>query len=100
MATKRKAAARKPAKRKAAAPESLTVIRNHRFEPGSEVGFYPAATVEVERSLNREPIPDPTATAEVAEDGTLLVAGLSAGPWQAAAQVGAGAWRYFAFGVS
>jgi hypothetical protein len=103
MATKSKAkkpAKRKASKRKAAAkPKTPPIaVPNHRFEPGSEVGFYPLSSVGVERELGREPIPDPTKTAKVAEDGTLEVWGLGGGVWIAAAQTGEN-WRYFQFSV-
>jgi hypothetical protein len=77
------------------APE--VTVNNHPFPPGTVVGFHPRWAIEVERGMGREPIPSPVASAEVAENGELLVRGLSSGPWTAAAWDGR--WRYVDFQV-
>lgn len=79
---------REPEETTAVEPEvSSTVLQNHRFPPGTEVGIYTMG-VGIERSLGREPIPDPLVTATVGEDGTLVVDGLVPGSWIAAGPVG------------
>lgn len=100
-AKKTAAKKRPPRKRKAAAPKPQApalVVPNHRFEAGSEVRIFPRSMVGVEKSMGREPIPSPTATAKVADDGTLQVSGLGPGTWTAAGIV-AGRWLYFDFAV-
>ena len=106
MATKAKAkkkaapAAKKAAPRKPRKPKTPPVVLGtHPFPPGTEVGFYPTALVGVERSLGREPMPTPFATATVAKDGTLAVIGLGGGSWVAAGPV-EDRYRYLQFPVS
>jgi hypothetical protein len=113
MAAKRKPkskpaakASKKPAVRKKASvrpkrsvsPIHATVVRNHPFAPGAEVGFYFAHTVGVERSAGREPFGTPLATAKVKADGKLEVSGLKEGQYCAVAEVGS-TYRYLGFGV-
>lgn len=81
------------------APAPTVVVENHPFAPDQEVGFYPAHAVGVERSLGREPMPDPTQIALVSEEGTLEVSDLEAGEWYAVAQVG-DRFRYVKFPVA
>lgn len=66
----------------------VVVVKNHRFAPDTEVGFWPAHQVEVERGLAREPFSEPTAKATVKARGLLEVRGLSSGQWCAAGPVG------------
>jgi hypothetical protein len=66
----------------------VVVVKNHRFAPGTEVGFWPAHQVEVERGLAREPFSKPTAKATVKARGLLEVRGLTSGQWCAAGPVG------------
>lgn len=81
--------------------EKITKVQTHPFLPGTYVGFYPAADVGVERSLGREPFPDPTVSSIVADDGTLEVAGLSRGTWCAAGQADGGQrYLYIQFPVT
>ena len=99
MATKtKKPAARKakPRSRKRTTPP--TIVPNHHFPPGTKVGFFRPASVEMERNIGREPIPSPVETATVAKAGTLAVAGLAAGQWVAAGPIGE-TWRYYGFSV-
>lgn len=98
MATKAKPKSKSTRKRASKPKPPAITIPNHRFEPGSTVGFFPATDVGVERAYGREPIPDPTKTAKVAKNGTLKVSGLAKGQWCAAALV-AERWRYFQFSV-
>lgn len=98
MATKSKSKAKaKRAPRKRAKPKPVpTVVANHRFAPGTEVGFYPLAMVGVERASGREPFPSPIKTAKVDKKGVLKVSGLGNGMWVAAGEVG-DRYRYFQF---
>lgn len=102
MATKTKAKAkrapRKSTSKKAESQFPAAFVANHRFPPGTKVGFYPAATVEVERAAGREPFTKPTATATVGKDGSLHVTGLKLGSWDAAAEVGE-SWIHLQFSV-
>ena len=96
MATEAKA--KRKTKAKTAEAADAVAIGGHTFPAGTEVGFWPAGEITVERNLGREPIPDATATAKVDKDGTLSVGGLDKGPWLAAAEIGE-TYRYFAFSV-
>jgi hypothetical protein len=97
--TARKAAAKKPARKRPSKPKGpFYVVRNHRFAPGTKVGFYPAHTVEVERSMGREPMPSPTTTATVKARGLLEVSGLDSGQWCAAGPIG-DSYAYVTFSV-
>lgn len=96
MATKAKAKAKGKTKAKAAKAANTFNVGGHTFPVGTEVGFWPAGEITVERNLGRQPIPDATTTAKVAKDGTLSVSGLKEGPWLAVAEVD-GTHRYFAF---
>jgi hypothetical protein len=96
MATKVKAKGK--TKVKAAKAANAINVGGHTFPVGTEVGFWPAGEITVERNLGRKPIPDATTTAKVAKDGTLSVGGLDKGPWLAAAEIGE-TYRYFAFSV-
>lgn len=89
MATKKKAKAKTPP----------FVVANHRFAPGTVVGFYPAHTVEAQRIRNAAPVPNPTEVAKVDKAGHLKVHGLKPGRWVAAAEQD-GSWRYLSLRVS
>jgi hypothetical protein len=83
-----KKSSRKPAKRASKPKGPVVVVRNHRFAPGTEVGFHPAQSVTVERGMGREPMPAPTATAKVKARGLLEVSGLTKGQWCGSGLVG------------
>jgi hypothetical protein len=88
--SKAKPTAKKAVKKTSKPRVNAQSVPNHRFEPGTKVGIFPAHEISVERGLGREPIPKPTKTATVKKDGSLSVSGLKAGSYLAAAQVGEG----------
>ena len=115
MATKTKPKSRKSPAKKAAKPKATKrsapkqrkpkgksgVVANHRFAPGTEVGFWDLHAVGVERSMSREPFPVPISKAKVGKDGTLKYSGLSKGQFLAAAPVDEDSteYRYCQFSV-
>lgn len=80
--TPKKAAPKR--KRKPAPKGPLSVVRNHRFAPGTTVSFLPVHVVTVERGIGRAPMATPVKTAKVGKDGSLGVRGLESGNWCAA----------------
>jgi hypothetical protein len=101
-AAPKKPAAKKSKRRKPAKPKQTQIVPNHSFNPGDEVWILPLHTVEVERSMNREPMGTPAHVAAVKKDGTLEVSGLKKGNYAAAAPTGNEQlpWRYLQFSVS
>lgn len=99
----KKAAAKKskPRIRKRAKPKKTQLVPNHSFNPGDEVWVLPLHAVEVERSMNREPMGTPACVTVVSKDGTLEVSGLDKGLYAAAAPTGNEQlpWRYIQFSV-
>jgi len=82
-----KPTAKKATKRTAKPRVKGQSVPNHRFEPGTKVGIFPAHEVTVERGLGREPIASPIKTATVKKDGSLEVSGLKKGIYLATAFV-------------
>ena len=78
-------------------PTPPTLVENHPFAPGTEVGFYPETLVTIERNAAREPFGDPEFAATVADNGDLFV-GLPKGEWSGAGPVG-DRWAYITIGV-
>lgn len=75
-------------------------VANGRFAPGTEVGFWPANEVDVERAAGQAPFPKATKTVKVAKDGSVAVAGLEPGTYVAASETGDdGRWTYVQFSV-
>lgn len=103
MATKAKAApkpkARKSTRKQTESQFPQAFVANHRFAPGTKVGFWPATEVATERYQGQEPFPKPKKTATVAKDGTLKVTGLAPGNWCAAAEAENGSWTFLQFPV-